>query len=197
MKLRHFYRLDNNGQPIAASNVRRLEKPKVKGTRWKELDNFCCNSEEISCTCGPRFFVQVDPRGTPIDYTIIKRDQKPLTETGISYREIDWKSPCCTTISWTLALLGNGTGSLVIQQNGVTVVTATTNAASGSFNPTPGALIEIVLTNTCVDTTENVLSVQKNGATPVLTTDTPETTVSFVFQPGDTYVIAATLDCEA
>lgn len=91
MKLRYFYKVDHNKQPIPGSNIKRKSKP---GNQWKEIDT-CCNPLQVSCTCGFRFFVQLDGRGKPVDGSLIKRDGWPKMEDGINYQEVDWMSPCC------------------------------------------------------------------------------------------------------
>ena len=93
MKLRYFYKIDHNKQPIPGSNVRRKSKP---GNQWKEILSPCCYPLDVDCTCGPRFFVQLDGRGKPVDGTLIKRTGLPKMEENIKYYELDWKSPCCT-----------------------------------------------------------------------------------------------------
>jgi len=93
MKLRYFYKIDHNKQPIPGSNVRRKSKP---GNQWKEITSACCDPISVDCTCGPRFFVQLDGRGKPVDGTLIRRNGIPQMSEGIHYQEIQWQSPCCT-----------------------------------------------------------------------------------------------------
>lgn len=93
MKLRYFYKIDHNKQPIPGSNVRRKSKP---GNQWKEITSACCEPITVDCTCGPRFFVQLDGRGKPVDGSLIKRTGIPQMTDGIKYQELQWKSPCCT-----------------------------------------------------------------------------------------------------
>lgn len=191
MKLRYFYKTDHKKQPIPASNVRRKSKP--PGGQWKELKNVCCEPLDVDCTCGPRFFVQVDYKGDPIDYTVIKRTKVPTTSgEGIKYAEIQWKSVCCSEIEWSLALLNDGAGSLTIRQDGVIVVLSTTNGASGILKPPHGAVISIDLNNT--DGTDPISRLSITGGVTTNLTDAPSVTTSFVFESGKNYNIAGVLD---
>jgi hypothetical protein len=93
MKLRYFYKLDQKKQPILGSNIRRKSKP--AGHQWKEILDPCCNPNDVDCTCGVRFFVQLDGAGKPVDHTLIKRKSFPEMDGAIRFYEIPWKSPCC------------------------------------------------------------------------------------------------------
>jgi hypothetical protein len=106
MKLKYFYKINHQKQPIPGSNVRRKSKPKPL-SQWKEITKLCCNPPEIDCTCGPRFWVQVDGANKPVDGTLIKRDKYPLMSDGIKYQEIEWKSPCCV-LPGDILVLGFG-----------------------------------------------------------------------------------------
>lgn len=115
MKLRHFYKINhNNKQPIPGSNIKRKSSP---GRFWKEILDPCCNPTDIDCTCGPRFFVQIDGLGKPVPGSLIKRFTFPKMEQGIKYMELPWKSECCVpevppTYSLTFGFLTNGEDSL-------------------------------------------------------------------------------------
>lgn len=152
MKLRYFYRIDpNKKQPVPGSNVRRKSKP---GRFWKEILLPCCATTNINCTCGPRFWVQIDGVNKPVDGTLIKRDAYPLMAENIRYQEIDWKSPCCPVtpafkITWNLSINLSLSPSLIIKENGVERVNTAIDS-SGEFIPAPDALIEIIADNsTC------------------------------------------------
>ena len=93
MKLRYFYKVNHLKQPIPGSNLRRKSKP---GKQWVEILKPCCSPQDIPCTCGPRFFIQIDGLGNPVDGTLIKKNLFPKMEDGIHYQELQWKSPCCT-----------------------------------------------------------------------------------------------------
>ena len=94
MKLKFLYRLDKNNKPIPASNIRRKSIPLTN--RWKEIKNVCCVTPDVvPCSCGMRYFVQIDSQGNPVDHTLIKRALKPRPENGIKYMEISWEDPCC------------------------------------------------------------------------------------------------------
>lgn len=96
MRLRYFYKINHKKEPVPGSNVRRKSRPKPY-SQWKEITPVCCDPAAIDCTCGPRFWVQIDGVNKPVDGTLIKRDAYPLMAENIRYQEIDWKSPCCVT----------------------------------------------------------------------------------------------------
>lgn len=96
-RLKFYYRIDHNGEPISGSNVRRYSKPKLRVSgNWRELKNPCCESQLIECYCDEdfRFFVQLDGNNNPVDYTLIKRKTKPQ-RPGFKYMEVP-KETCCT-----------------------------------------------------------------------------------------------------
>lgn len=94
MRLKYFYKIDHNKQPIPGSNVRRKSIP---GKQWKEIVPLCCQdpSEVIDPTGGWRFFVQLDGSGRPVDGTLAKKHGLPQMTDGVKYQEVDWKSVCC------------------------------------------------------------------------------------------------------
>lgn len=94
MKLKYFYRIDNQGRPVLASNIRRKSKPFAG--RWQQLFNKCCDpADDIECNCGFRYFVQIDHANNPVDHTLIKRLSKPNPDEGIKFMEVTWVDPCC------------------------------------------------------------------------------------------------------
>lgn len=95
MKLRYFYKLDKNNKPMPGSNISGYFKPNTG--HWKEILTPCCNPPSYLCTCGPRYWVQIDGLGLPVPTTLIKRDTRPTThDDKIKYMEIAWMSPCCS-----------------------------------------------------------------------------------------------------
>src|SRR5688572_32763900 len=182
MKLRYFYKIDHKREPIPGSNVRRKSKPKPL-SQWKEILDPCCSPVDVDCTCGPRFFVQLDGLKKPVDHSLIKRFVFPRMDDGIKYYELPWKSDCCSEVFWTFVDSADSDGSsLVISETGVDRVTATLNGSSGSFSPKPGSLIEITLTNGCLDVPNQSLTVLADGV--IIFTSTVDGTYSFVFDPG-------------
>jgi len=147
MKLRTFYKTNHKGEPVPASNIRRLSKPPGS---WREFKNVCCFSEEVSCTCDFRYFVQIDNQGNPVDHTLIKRKKFPENQRlGIRYAEVNWKNICCGDLTWDLDVL-NTDGSLIIKVNGVEVVNQIAEANTsytGGVLANVGDTIEITLTN--------------------------------------------------
>lgn len=93
MKMRYFYKIDNNKQPIPGSNIRRKSKP--NGHQWRELFDPCCQPNSILCNCGPRFFVQLDGLNRPVDGSLIKRTAYPNMTQGVKYMEVQWMDSCC------------------------------------------------------------------------------------------------------
>lgn len=93
MKLKYFYRIDQKGKPIPASNVRRKSRP-FEG-KWRELLNACCSPQTIPCKCGFKYFVQLDGNNNPVDHTLIKRYNKADKLTGFNFMEVTWVGPCC------------------------------------------------------------------------------------------------------
>lgn len=190
MKMRYFYKLDHNKQPIPGSNVRRKSKP---GNQWKEILEPCCTPVQVPCTCGPRFFVQLDGIGKPVDGSLIKRFVFPKMEDGIRYYELPWKSVCCNEITWSFGILNGATGSIVIEVNTNEVVNST-SAQTGSFKPNLGDTIDITVTNTnVVGTNLNTLVI--TGGHTYSNTDSGTITHSFIWngQPVD---LAALIDIE-
>ena len=150
MKLRNFYKIDHTKKPIPGSNIRRKSRPKPY-SQWKEITPVCCDPAAIDCTCGPRFWVQIDGVNKPVDGTLIKRDAYPLMAENIRYQEINWKSPCCPVtpafkITWNLSINFSISPSLIIKENGVERVNTAIDS-SGEFIPAPDALIEIIADN--------------------------------------------------
>lgn len=100
MKFRHFYKINHKKQPIPGSNVKRKSKP---GNQWVEILDPCCSlTNEVDCTCGPRFFVQLDRLGKPVPGSLIRRTSWPRMDEAIKYQEIDWEDPCCNYIDITV-----------------------------------------------------------------------------------------------
>ena len=159
MKLRYFYRINHKKEPIPGSNIRRKSKP---GNQWREITPICCNPDAIDCTCGPRYWVQVDGTNKPVDGTLIKRDKYPLMAENIRYQEVDWKSVCCGPASkllWTFETF-DSQGNLTIKENGVEKVNIYLDAGlsdNGYFIPAAGSLIEITLTNICLSSVVTML----------------------------------------
>ena len=186
MKLRYWYKTDHNKQPIPGSNIRRKSRPGASH-QWKEILNPCCSTLDTDCTCGSRYFVQLDGRGNPVDGSLIKRirGDKPEGTEGMKFYELQWKSPCCATIGWYLGIT-DSTGSLVIEVNGNEIINSIINDTSGSFKPNFGDLIEITLTNTGDSPITNFLNV--TGGHTFLDTTNPVTTYSFIWTGKETYI---------
>lgn len=163
MKLRYFYKINHKKEPIPGSNIRRKSRPKPY-SQCKEITPVCCDPAAIDCTCGPRFWVQIDGANKPVDGTLIKRDAYPLMAENIRYQEINWKSPCCPVtpafkITWNLSINFSISPSLIIKENGVERVNTAIDS-SGEFIPAPDALIEIIADNsTCTVTRINDLTI--------------------------------------
>lgn len=171
MKLKYFYRLDKNNKPIPGSNIRRKSKP--LHAKWKEIKNICCETLDIPCNCGPRYFVQVDGRGNPVDYSLIKRISKPEGTPGIRFAEVDWRDECCIQYSLQYSLLGTGDGSLVITINGVEVLNIT-EADSGTVPYTSHDNVVVTLNNetSCANLTisgDYTFSEENSGDDPITT----------------------------
>lgn len=159
MKLRYFYKINHKKEPIPGSNIRRKSRPKPY-SQWKEITLVCCDPAEIDCTCGPRFWVQIDGANKPVDGTLIKRDAYPLMAENIRYQEIDWKSTCCTgTISWSYQRFT--AGSLLVSVNGIPVVN-TTMTGTGNINANRGDTIEVTLSS-ALDIEENNVQLTLGG----------------------------------
>lgn len=147
MKLRYFYKIDHNKEPILGSNVRRKSKP--AGHQWKEIIDICCTPPDpISCICGPRFFVQLDNSGKPIDQSLIKRNSYPKMTEGIKYLEIQNSvNDCCTSINWTQLMDVGVTGTFSITVNGILKVLSTVNGDSGTLKVKGGDTIDFAASN--------------------------------------------------
>lgn len=193
MKLRYFYKLDQKKQPILGSNIRRKSKP--PGHQWKEILDPCCNSNNVDCTCGDRFFVQLDGTGKPIDYTLIKRKSFPEMDGDIRFYEIPWKSPCCGEITWTFLALNGVVGTFTIKKNNVIQEITAITGTSGTFKVTDGDVIEITLTNTAGSPSSTVQVVRQTDNDTQTNTDTVTPFVySFTAELGHSYTVTGTID---
>lgn len=114
MKLKHFYKINpNTKQPIPGSNIKRKSSP---GRFWKEIPKLCCGDvvAEIDCTCGFRYFVQLDGQNKPVPGTLVKRKEFPTVSNNMRFQEINWLSACCepcvtsTIISGTVPAIITG-----------------------------------------------------------------------------------------
>jgi len=158
MKLRFFYRIDQKKDPIPFSNIRRKNKP--KGLTWRELKNPCCSSEKVPCTCGHRFFVQLDSSGNPVDGTLIKRKLFPEPEEGIRFMEVRSSADECCKITV-----------------GFTVNGAVTTSADNIYASVTGATSPAILSGNFIssrkstDAKATLTVVFKTGATGVIATD--------------------------
>ena len=164
MKLRYFYKIDHKREPILGSNVRRKSKP--EGHQWKEIIDPCCTTPDaIPCICGPRFFVQLDGKGKPVDGTLIKREKYPAMTEGIRYMEIvNSVNECCALITWEVEGIGlNGFGNTKIYDNGLLVVDKDVVAGDdviGSFRPSKSdATIQVIVTLDGDHSNTNVLNI--------------------------------------
>lgn len=150
MKFKYFYKRDHNKQPIPGSNVRRKTKP---GNQWMEIPSLCCDSpDEIDCTCGARFFVQLDGRGKPVDGSLIKRFGWPQMSEGIKYQEIDWKSVCCVNqmdFNYDISFPDENVEPLgLLYKNGVLQATADgPTGVTGTFKVVAGDEVRFVVTS--------------------------------------------------
>jgi hypothetical protein len=195
MKLRYFYKIDQNKNPIPASNIRRKSKP--PGRQWREIFNFCCVQAEVGCFCEPRYFIQLDHKGNPIDYTLIKRDSTPkLNNEGLKYGEIQSpKQECCGIVNWQFNT-PNSIGSLIINDDGSEVVNSITDS-HGFIIPEDGSSIEVIVENIqCPDvlTPGFILSVKsEDGTLNYTSTVTPNYT--FVFDATKRYTVTVTSTC--
>lgn len=193
MKLRYWYKTDHNKKPIPGSNVRRKSRPGASH-QWREILDPCCSPLDVTCTCGPRYFVQLDGRGKPVDGTLIKRihGNRPEGTDGAKFYELDWKSVCCDTITWSFTIT-DGTGSFVITVNGNEVV----NDIIGNINSTGtvpanlGDTIVVTMTNTSLETQVN--SLQVTGGHTFSDTDIPVATYTFIWN-GINTTLAGVID---
>jgi len=181
MKLRYWYKVDQNKHPIPGSNVRRKSRPGPK-SQWKEILDPCCSPLTVPCTCGPRYFVQLDGKGKPVDGSLLKRVSKGMPEgtDGAKFMELLWKSPCCSSITWEF--LANTSGSFVVTVNGNTVVNALLSA-SGKVQANPGDTIVITVTNTGGPFGFNTLNI--TGGTIFSDTTFPVSTHTFIWNGKD------------
>lgn len=180
MKLRYWYKIDHKKQPIPGSNVRRKSRPGASH-QWKEILDPCCNPNNIDCTCGPRYFIQLDGKGKPVDGTLIKRVFQPKNNfpegtDGNRLYEINWKSVCCNEINWNFIVSSGTTGTMTITVNGNTIVNSVMDS-EGSFKPNQGDTIEVTVTMTS-GTTEGAILTITGGET---FTDTNATSVVHSF----------------
>ena len=107
MRLRHFYKINHKKEPIPGSNIKAKSRPKPY-SQWKEIFDPCCTDvDDIECTCGFRFFVQLDGLGKPVPSTLIKREKWPQMAQGIRYQEIQWDW-CCPPIPGLFHIDGYG-----------------------------------------------------------------------------------------
>ncbi len=192
MKLRYFYKIDQNKNPIPASNIRRKSKP--SGHQWRELLNSCCSPQTVPCTCDFRYFVQVE-RGNPVDHTLIKRKTKPTPEEGIFYMEVESsKNQCCGLISWEL-IRADSTGVAIISDDGHDVVNPVISS-TGSFRPIHGSSIGIDIDASigCADTQGFILSVVSDDLT-LNYNSTLDPSYTFVFDATKNYTITLTTTC--
>jgi hypothetical protein len=157
MKLKFFYRIDNNKkEPILGSNVRRKSKP---GRNWVEIIPICCNPPSLECSCGWRYFIQLDGLNKPVDGSLIKRKSWPKMQEGINYQEIQAPN-CCALINWSISGIQSGsTGYLKIFDNGNLVVDQNvipSDVFTGSFRPSKSNSEIIVIVYDGVNLTENL-----------------------------------------
>ncbi len=190
MKMRYWYKVDQKKQPIPGSNIRRKSRPGASH-QWKEILDPCCSPLDVSCTCGPRYFIQLDGRDKPVDHTLIKRikGDRPEGTDGTKFYELEWKSPCCALISWNFVIV-DSTGSLVITVNGNEVVNDIIGNinSNGTFKPNLGDVIEITLTNTGDEPITNLLIV--NGDHNYSSTSTPSISHTFTWGGKDALINA-------
>lgn len=160
MKLRYFYKIDHKKQPIPGSNIRRKSRPGATH-QWKEILDPCCDPLTILCTCGPRFFVQLDGKGKPVDHSLIKRWSLPEMSDGIKYYEIDWMSACCSgELGWDIQNTGFDPGNVTIYINGVIVVNQG-NTGNGTVVFPSGATLRVVFED--ADGNCSDLLIRENG----------------------------------
>lgn len=144
MKLRFFYRIDQKKDPIPFSNIRRKNKP--KGLKWRELKNPCCSKEDVPCTCGPRFFVQLDNSGDPVDGTLIKRKLFPEPEEGIRFMEVRSSADECCLITISLTTNGAVTTSADDIYSSITSVTSPATLSGGTVTSRISTRVDMEIT---------------------------------------------------
>lgn len=157
MKLRYWYKIDHKKQPIPGSNVRRKSRPGATH-QWKEILDPCCLPADVSCTCGPRYFVQLDGRGKPVDGTLIKRNKLPEMLETIKYYELPWKSVCCGELTFDFGFDVGAEGTFTITVNGISHVNTTT-ALIGVVAANLGDEITVTLNNGDNGNMDNVLGI--------------------------------------
>lgn len=189
MKLRYWYKTDHTKKPIPGSNVRRKSRPGASH-QWREILDPCCSPIDVPCTCGPRYFVQLDGKGKPVDGTLIKRihGNRPEGTDGAKFYELEWKSICCDSITWDFASLNSTPGSFVITINGNEVV----NDIVGNINSegrllaNVGDTIAVTVTNASLGTPTTLLQIT-GGHT--FTDTTPTTSYTFVWNGINTSIV--------
>jgi hypothetical protein len=192
MKLRYWYKTDHNKQPIPGSNLRRKSRPGASH-QWREILDPCCNPEDISCTCGPRYFIQLDGRGKPVDGTLIKRQDQPRNNypegtVGNKLYEIRWKSPCCVVTLDYSFVTNDSPGFLRIYQDG-NLIKEIVGDESGQLKVSQDAVITIIVTNN--NTSNNFVDLSITGATTFSGHD--QSTVTNVFSLTENSVVTAEL----
>lgn len=165
MKLKYWYKIDHNKQPIPGSNIRRKSRPGASH-QWKEILDPCCYPEEISCTCGPRYFIQLDGRGKPVDGTLIKRVDQPRNNfpestDGYKLYEIRWKSPCCV-INLNYSFVTNDSPGFLRIYVDANLVKELITDGSGQLKISQDAVVTVVVTNT--SETNNFVDLDITGA---------------------------------
>jgi len=145
MKLRYWYKIDQSKQPIPGSNIRRKSRP-GPNYQWKEILDPCCSPLDITCSCGPRYFIQLDGRGKPVDGSLIKRAEEGMPEgtDGTKFYELQWKSPCCGGITYDFSLGFLAGGTFTVSVNGVLKL-STMTAKSGKIAANKGDSIIVNL----------------------------------------------------
>lgn len=78
MKLKYYYKINKQGNPILGSNISRMSKPVVG--KWQEIKNACCEKEFKNCSCTFKYYVKIDSQGNPINYSLIKRTKRPESD---------------------------------------------------------------------------------------------------------------------
>lgn len=190
MKLRYFYKIDSQGNPILGSNIRRQRRP--NGNNWKELKNICCDPDPVACSCKYNYFVQVDALGNPIDYSLIKRYGLPnLGKEGMMKFARVERDHCCGEITWEVDLT-EGAGQISVNEVlKVNESTETTLSKTGALKPVNGATIDILVDANCADPT---FAIEITGG--ITYSSTSVDNYSFVYDSTKTYNIKITTGCE-
>lgn len=199
MKMRYFYKIDHNREPILGSNVRRKSKP--AGHQWKEILDPCCVSvDPIACICGPRFFIQLDGLGKPVDQSLIKRNAWPRMTEGVRYAEIQNSvNECCNvTFNYGFFLNNGATGSMTIKINGIIKKITTINGQGGVLKIKGGDLIELHVVNLNASPEINL---QVTQDVPLVTLNNDTVTIatkdfSFVVADNKSYTVSGILDVQ-